>query len=382
MSGGPSQTDTFDLKPGHKNGGPFKEIQTSVPGVKIGEYLPKLARHMDRLAVIRSMKTREGDHGRATYHLRTGNLPQGSIEFPTLGALVAREHDSPASDLPGYVSIFPAGSLGQAAVSAGFLGPRHAPLIVAQETGAGGELRVRHLARPAHVSALEADERLELLREMETDFVRSRPGIATSSHLNAYDRAVRLMQKSAATAFDLRQEPTRLRDAYGRNRFGQGCLLARRLVERGVPFVEVGLGGWDTHERNFEGVSELCGTLDSAWATLMADLEQRGLLESTVVVWMGEFGRTPVINSRQGRDHYPNAWSVVLGGGGIRGGAVVGKTSKDGLAVEERPVSVPDLLATLCQALGVDHERQNMSNVGRPIRIVDKAGRVVKEVLA
>jgi uncharacterized protein (DUF1501 family) len=254
--------------------------------------------------------------------------------------------------------------------------------VVGQETGSTGELRVRNLARPASVDSEEAQERLALLRDMEQDFLRVRPGVATSSHRNAYDRAVRLMRKSAAQAFDLQQEPERLRDAYGRNNFGQGCLLARRLVERGVPFVEVALGGWDTHVGNFEAVTELCATLDSAWAMLLADLEQRGLLENTVIVWMGEFGRTPVINSRQGRDHYPNAWSVVLGGGGIKGGAVIGRTSKDGLAVEDRPISVPDLLATLCQALGIDRDRQNMSNVGRPIRIVDVAGRVVTEALA
>jgi hypothetical protein len=378
MSGGPSQTDTFDLKPGHKNGGPYKEIATSVPGVKVGEHLPRLAGQMQHLAVVRSMKTREGDHGRATYHLRTGNLPQGAIEFPTLGALVSRERDRPA-DLPGYVSVTPQGALAGAALSAGFLGPRYAPLIVG---GEGGELRVRNLGRAGEVSAAQARERLELLRDLESDFLDSRPGIATASHRSAYERAVRLMGPAAARAFDLREEPDRLRDAYGRGAFGQGCLLARRLVERGVPFVEVALGGWDTHFNNFAAVRELCGTLDAAWATLMADLKERGLLGQTLVVWMGEFGRTPVINSRRGRDHYPNAWSVVLGGGGIKGGQVVGATSKDGLAVTERPVSVPDLLATVCRALGIDFEKQNLSNVGRPIRIVDKAGKPIKEVLA
>src|SRR5262249_12820878 len=216
--------------------------------------------------------------------------------------------------------------------------------------GEGG-LRVRNLARAPGVTPARARERLELLHEAEADFLRSRPGVATGSHRHAYDRAVRLMKESAARAFDLGQEPAPLRDAYGRNRFGQGCLLARRLVERGVPFVEVSLGGWDTHDNNFEAVKSQCGILDPAWATLMADLSQRGLLDSTLVVWMGEFGRTPQINSRKGRDHYPNAWAVVLGGGGIRGGVVAGRTSADGLAVEDRAVSVPDLMATVCHAL-------------------------------
>jgi hypothetical protein len=180
-----------------------------------------------------------------------------------------------------------------------------------------------------------------------------------------------------------------VRDGYGRNLFGQGCLLARRLVERGVPFVEVSLGysnevpnGWDTHQDNFESVRKLCGVLDPAWAMLMSDLEQRGLLDSTLIVWMGEFGRMPKITQDKGRDHFPNAWSTVLAGGGIKGGQVVGKTSPDGMKVEERAVPVPDFLSTVCRALGIDPEKQNPSNVGRPIRIVEKTAVPIKEVLA
>ena len=383
MSGGPSQTDTFDLKPGHANGGPFREIDTAVPGIRVGEHLPKLAAQMKHLAVVRSMSTREGDHGRATLHLRTGNLPQGSIAFPVFGSLVSNERDRPDADLPSYVSVTPRG-VGPSALSAGFLGPRHAPLIVGQREGegAGTNLIVQDLDLPATVSRGRAEERLGLLREMEADFLRSRPGTGTASHASAYDRAVRLMRESAARAFNLDEEQKELRAAYGRNGFGQGCLLARRLVERGVPFVEVTLGGWDTHDNNFEAVKALCQTLDPAWATLTADLKERGLLDSTLVVWMGEFGRTPVINPRQGRDHFPRAWSVVLGGGGVKGGSVVGRTGKDGMAVEDRPVSVPDLLATVCLALGIDPAKQNLSNVGRPIRIVDQSAKPVREVLA
>jgi hypothetical protein len=370
--------DTFDLKPGHKHGGPFKEIATAATGVHVGEHLPGVAAQMKDLAIIRSMSTKEGDHARATLHLHTGNLPQGAIEFPTFGALVSHERNG-GGDLPGFVSIGPRG-FGTAALSPGFLGPRHAPLVVGE--GDRDNLTVQDLARPRSVTAERAEERLALLRESEAEFLASRPGTATASHRSAYDRAVRLMRESAARAFDLRQEPVQLRDAYGRNLFGQGCLLARRLVERGVPFVEVALGGWDTHSRNFDAVGTLCGVLDPAWSTLMSDLRQRGLLEHTVVVWMGEFGRTPVINPRQGRDHYPAAWSVVLGGGGIRSGQVVGKTSKDGLAVEDRPVRVPDLLATICLALGIDPTKQNMSNVNRPIRVVDPSAKPLREVLA
>jgi hypothetical protein len=378
MAGGPAQTDTFDLKPGHPNGGPFREIATAAPGVRISEHLPQLARHTQRLMVLRSMQTKEGDHGRATAHLRTGYTPQGSIRFPALGALVSHERVAEDSDLPGFVSVTPQAGFAQPSVAAGFLGPRHAPLVVGPS---GGELKVEDLQAP-WVSADRSRERLALLREMETPFLGSRPGAGTASHVTAYDRAVRLQRQAAAQSFDLSAEPDRLRDRYGRSLFGQGCLLARRLVERGVPFVEVTLGGWDTHDNNFEQVRALCDILDPAWATLMEDLTDRGLLDSTLVVWMGEFGRTPGINPRNGRDHYPAAWSVVLGGGGIRGGQAVGRTSPDGLRVEERPVKVPDLMATICLALGLDPKKQNQSNVARPIRLADPSGEPVKEVLS
>ena len=197
------------------------------------------------------------------------------------------------------------------------------------------------------------------------------------------------MRTSAARAFDLDEEKAKLRDRYGRNLFGQGCLLACRLVERGVPFVEVTLNNapgapnaWDTHGQNFEQVKKLCEVLDPAWATLLEDLEQRGLLDTTLVVWMGEFGRTPRINPQQGRDHFPNAWSTVLCGGGIKGGTVHGKTSPDGMAIKDGPVAVPDFLATVAKALGIDPTMQNISNIGRPIRIVDAGARPIEEVLA
>jgi uncharacterized protein (DUF1501 family) len=378
MAGGPAQTDTFDLKPGHANGGPFQEIATSAPGVRISEHLSRLANHANRLAVLRSMQTKEGDHGRATAHLRTGYVPQGSIRFPALGALVSHEWAGTTADLPGFVRISPRGAAIQPSVEAGFLGPSHAPLVVA---GSGGDLKVEDL-KASWVSAARRRERLDLLREMEAPFLGSRPGPGTASHVTAYDRAVKLQRQAAARAFDLGEEPSRLPDRYGRSLFGQGCLLARRLVERGVPFVEVNLGGWDTHDNNFEQVRSLCGVLDPAWSSLMEDLKDRGLLDSTLVVWMGEFGRTPGINPRNGRDHYPAAWSVVLGGGGIRGGQVIGKKSKDGLAVVERPVKVPDLMATICLALGLDPRKQNRSNVDRPIRLADPSAEPVKEILS
>ncbi len=393
MSGGPATIDLFDLKPGHANGGPYKEIATAAPGLKFGEHLPKLAEHAKLVAVLRGMSTKEGDHGRATYLLRTGTLPQGAIDFPALGALVAKELRREGVDLPPFVSIAPQRFLAQNAFGPGFLGPQFSPLIVADgqaaRVGAGNGpdnadamLKVQNLGRYSGVAGDQAGKRLDLLNDLEAGFVGERPGIATESHKNAYEAAVRLMKPETAKAFDLGDEKKELRDQYGRNLFGQGCLLARRLVERGVPFVEVTLDGWDTHQQNFDAVKNLCAVLDPAWSALMGDLKDRGLLDTTTVVWMGEFGRTPKINAQRGRDHFPDAWSAVLAGGGIQGGQAVGKTNAGGTKVEERPTTVPDLLATLCKALGIDFTKQNMSNVNRPIRIVDQAAVPVAEVLA
>ncbi len=387
MSGGPATIDLWDLKTGHANGGPSKDLATAAPGLRITEHLPKLAAHGKSLAVLRGMSTKEGDHGRATYLMRTGTLPQGAIEFPTLGALAAKELENPAVDLPPFVSVAPQRVFSQAAFSSGFLGPKYAPLIVAdgQAAWAGGDvdalLKVQNLDRPAGVTGPRADTRLALMRDLERGFADSRPGATVESHKSAYEAAVRLMNPKTAKAFDLTEEKAELRDRYGRNLFGQGCLLARRLVERGVPFVEVTLDGWDTHGQNFDAVKGLCGVLDPAWATLMTDLTERGLIETTTVIWMGEFGRTPKINAQKGRDHFAEAWSTVLAGGGIRGGQAVGSTSKDGTKVEDRPTTVPDLLATLCKALGIDPAKQNLSNVNRPIRIVEATAKPVTEVL-
>jgi hypothetical protein len=250
-------------------------------------------------------------------------------------------------------------------------------------------MRVQDLNAPDGVSREQVDARINLLQEMERDFVGRNPGLSPLSHQTAYDRAVRLMRTSARAAFNLEEEPAPLRDSYGRNIFGQGCLLARRLVERGVPFVEVTLGafvgnnlGWDTHQNNFESVRRLSEILDPAWATLMEDLRSRGMLDSTLIVWCGEFGRQPRITNNNGRDHFPNAWSTVLAGGGIRGGQVHGRTSSDGTTVEaDRPTSVPDFIATIARAVGVDSSRQNMSNVGRPIRIADPVGQPISAIV-
>jgi hypothetical protein len=400
MNGGPSQMDTFDLKPGHANGGPYRAIETSAPGVRISEHLPRLSRQMHHAAIIRAMRSNEGDHGRGTFLMHTGYLPQGPIQYPTLGSLISKEIGADDAPLPNFVSIVPFRQFSPGAYSSGFLGPQFAPLLVGetanpfqqpgQQMDFSQALRVPDLLAPPDVNAQHFDARIDLLEQMQSDFARNHPSIAARSHQTAYNRAVRLMRTEARTAFNLDEEPASLRDAYGRSLFGQSCLLARRLVERGVSFVEVNLGaipnnpaGWDTHGQNFDNVRRLSEVLDPAFATLLSDLHDRGQLETTTVVWMGEFGRTPRINQGQGRDHFPNAWSTVIAGGGVRGGQAFGRTSADGSTVEEpRPISTRDFLGTVCRALQIDHTATNMSNAGRPIRIVEQGALPIEEVLA
>ncbi|QEL19595.1 DUF1501 domain-containing protein [Limnoglobus roseus] len=388
LNGGPATIDLWDLKPGHENGGPFKEIDTAVAGIKISEHLPKLAKGMKDIAIVRSMATKEGDHARARLVGQTGYTPQGAIQFPALGSLVAHEFDDATADLPGFVSV--GGGRGGSALGGGFLGPRFSPLIVSggrtrfpqgDDEGNGSDLRVPDLGRAAGVSTAAQAKRLELLAGLEKGF-NPGPGAPVADTLRAsVEQAVRMMRPEAAAAFDLDDEKDATRDAYGRTTFGQGCLLARRLVERGVSFVEISLDGWDTHQGNFERVKSLSNTLDTGFAALLADLKERGLLNDTLVVCHGEFGRTPKINGQAGRDHWPASWAAVLAGGGIKGGQVVGKTSKDGVQVEGDPTRTPDLIATVVKAVGIDPMKQNMSNVSRPIRIADPAAKPIKELL-
>jgi uncharacterized protein (DUF1501 family) len=390
MSGGPSQLDTFDLKPGHANGGPFQAIDTNVPGVQISEHFSRIAKLANHLAIVRSLHSKEGDHGRATFLLRTGYVPQGPVQYPTLGALVAKELGDDHSELPNFVSVAPFRALSQNAFGSGFLGPRLAPLVVGEsgfgpvqpgQNNVNQALQVQDLVAATGIGREQADARLELLKQVQQDFLVEHPDAPTLSHQNAYERAVRLMRSSAAKAFDLDDEKADVRDGYGRNLFGQGCLLARRLVERQVPFIEVTLNGWDTHANNANSVRNLSQTVDAGWASLMTDLKERGLLDSTLIVWMGEFGRTPKFGRPDGRDHWPNSFSAVLAGGGIKGGQVIGDTGPDGASIKDRPVTVPEFMATICEALGIDHQKQNVSNVGRPIRIVAPGTRAVQEAL-
>lgn len=376
LNGGPATIDLWDLKPGNENGGPFREIETATPGMKISEHLPNLAKQAADFSLIRSMSTREGDHSRARFVTMTGYTPQGAIQFPTFGSLVAHEFNV-ENDIPGYVHIG-----GRPAVSGGgFLGPQFAPFVV------GGRSRRRGPDSPdLKVADLEAGsveqqaERLMLQQELQS--LTTVPGsLVTDALDSSRERALRLMNPKAASVFDLEEESAALREAYGKTSFGQGCLMARRLVERGVSFVEVSLNGWDTHSNNFERVQELSQQLDRGCASLMKDLKERGILKDTLIVCQGEFGRTPRINGQEGRDHWPASWSMMLAGAGIRGGQVIGKTNADGTKIESKPTRTADLMATIFRGVGLDPRKQNMSNVGRPIRLADPDGTAIEELL-
>ena len=373
MDGGPSHKDTFDMKPGTANGGPFEAIKTSVPGIQISEHFPKFAPLMKHAAILRGMSTGEGAHDRAKYNMHTGYREgQGGVAYPSLGAITAKELGREEFPLPSFVSI------GNRTYGAGFIGTRYQPLVVNDPTKGVENLKPL-------VAGSAFDGRVGLLDQMERAFERDYKAGAATAHQTTYDRAVTLMKSKEARAFDLSLESASSRKAYGANRFGEGCLLARRLIETGVNFVEVALGGWDTHQNNFDRVKSLSATVDSAMSSLVTDLKDRGLLDETLVIWMGEFGRTPKINTRgdkPGRDHYPRAWSTVLVGGGIKGGQVVGKTDKEGATVVDRPINALDFMATVCTALGIDHTKQNTTANNRPIRIVDKGSKVVKELFA
>jgi hypothetical protein len=398
MTGGPTQTDTFDMKPGHAaNAGEFKEVATKTPGLRFSEHLPKLGEMANRLAVVRSLSTKEGDHGRGTFVVRTGQKPQGPIQYPSIGSSLSKSLGRLDDAVPSYVSISPYRAFNQAAFGPGFLGPRHAALTVGatdgfgpqQATAAGGyaELKVDDLTPATGIDAAQFTSRLDLWRALQTKFMATHRGPSPVAHQTVYDRALALMNSSAAKAFDLSEEPASTRDAYGTGRFGQGCLMARRLIESGVSFVEITLGsvgndifGWDTHQNNFTQVKALSTELDNGWGTLMKELAERDLLESTTILWIGEFGRTPKINPQAGRDHFPAAWTCVFAGGGIKGGQAYGKTSDSGEEVTEGQVDVPDVLATLCAAVGVDPETKNVSDQGRPIKIAE--GKAIREILA
>ena len=368
MSGGASQLDTFDPKPGTKNGGPFAAIPTSANGIQVSEHLPNVAEQAHHLSIIRSMVSREGNHERARYLLHTGYAPGGAVRHPTLGSITSYYLEDALLDLPSCVNI------NSPTYSGGFLGATHDPFVVKDPMSP-----VEDISYPAQMDTHRFRERLKMLRTIEKDFITKRTGRSTEAHEAIYKKADELINSPKIDAFRLDEEPIAIREAYGMNKFGQGCLMARRLVESGVKFVEVSLDGWDTHQNNFERTGELLDMVDPAFAMLLKDLSERDLLDETIVLWLGEFGRTPRINENDGRDHHTNGWSAVVAGGGTRGGQTVGGTNGNGSEVVSDAVSVPDLFASLCFALGIDGSEENYSRSGRPIRVVDD-GTVIEEL--
>jgi len=365
MAGGASQIDTWDPKPGRPTGGEFRSIRTSIPGVHVSEHLPGLARRASNLAIVRSLSYREGNHARARYLMHTGFVPAGGARHPGLGSHL-HAAQPPGAPLPGNIAI---GGPGHAA---GFLGSEHDPFVIGNPSRP-----VRNIASP--LTDDRVDARLALWESLQDDFAVGRAPTSVRGHSAVVEQAVRMMRAEELEAFDVDAEPRGVSERYGPGKFGRGCLMARRLVERGVPFVEVQMGGWDTHDNNFERVAKLSAELDAGMSALLDDLNGRGLLEETLVLWMGDFGRTPQINARGGRGHYPRVASAVLAGGGIRGGQVVGATDEDGIEVVDRPLSVADLHRTVHTKLGLDPDDVRMSSGGRPISAVD-GGRVIEEL--
>jgi uncharacterized protein (DUF1501 family) len=369
MQGGPSQFETFDPKPDHENGGETKTIKTTVPGIEIAEHYPHVAASMQDIALLRSMTTKEGNHQRATFLLHTGYVPTNSVKHPTLGALVSQQLPNPECELPSFVRI---GGRFANAGGGGILGIDFDPFSVDSPD------------RPPANTALASGSdrftrRLGLLSRLEDDYAASGAAQEVADHRKLYAKASKMVLSSQMKSFDLAGEPDKVREAYGRTQFGNGCLLARRLIEEGVTFVEVSAGNWDTHQDNFERTKDLAGQVDRPFAQLVADLRQRGMLDKTLVIWMGEFGRTPRVNGRGGRDHYPRAFNVALAGGGIRGGQVIGRTDRGGVEVADRPVTVHDLFQTFCKSLAIDPAKENMSSIGRPLKVVD-GGEPVNEL--
>jgi uncharacterized protein (DUF1501 family) len=367
MTGGASHIDTFDPKPNNDTS-EFRPISTNVSGIQICENLPKMADQMDKCALLRGMSTSEGSHGRARYYMHTGyRQGVGGVTHPSLGSIASARLTRPESDLPNFVCI------GGAAFGAGYIGPQHAPVEIADPMRG-----IENLKPTGSMTAF--DKKASLLEEIERGFLERVPAAAADAHQKTYRRAIDLMHSAKAKAFDLEQEPASARDLYGRSRLGNACLMARRLVEHDVAFVEIPMNGWDTHRDNTGRVQTLCGELDRPMAALIADLKDRGLLDSTLVIWMGDFGRTPKIGKQGGRDHYPRAWTTLLAGAGIKPGQVIGGTDAQGSTVVERPTSAIDFMATVCRALDIDHTKEFRTKDGRPIRVVDKGEKVVTEL--
>ncbi|QDU98003.1 DUF1501 domain-containing protein [Lignipirellula cremea] len=367
MNGGASQFETFDPKPESRYGGLFRPISTNVAGTQICELMPTIAQKMDKLCVIRSMRTSQVDHNGGIYLMHTGYQPSANVRFPEIGAIAAKYLGNEDSDLPNFVKISSNGNAGS-----GFLGPKYQPFNLGSDgrlpTFAQSNLDPKMESRRNALRSFVEDERAELHRS-ET----------ARMHRESYAASRRL--QSGLPVFDFDDEWAKYENLYGDSQFGRRCLLARRLIETGVPFVEVGQSSYDTHADNFTGHKGLVPPMEFAWAGLLTDLEQRGLLDDTLVVWMGEIGRTPNINNRSGRDHYVRAWSTALAGGGVKGGLVYGATDEDGVDVADNLVSEGDYFATIYQALGVNPHTENYQG-SRPIPLAPFGSKVVSDLLA
>lgn len=356
--GGPSQLDTFDPKPGRETGGERKSIETSVAGLEISETLPRLAKQMNKLSVIRNLSSREGQHERAKVYLHTGYKPVEAFPRPALGAVVS--HGAPNSDLPNYVSI------GSPGFGPAYLGLDHVPFSIEDAARARNLLQTLESRR----------SRIRLTRKLSENFSASRASAGAASRLAVLSGIEKLIETPFADALDVAAEPESVLQRYGDGAFAGHCVLARRLLETGVSFVEIHHAGWDTHQQNAQSTARLCGEIDQPWAALMEDLAARGLLEETIVMWLGEFGRTPQINGTAGRDHFPQVTPVVIGGGGFAGGEVIGRTNKDGTAIEGDSHGVADLFATVLSRLGVSPDREYETDFGSMTKATDD-GKVI-----
>ena len=372
LGGGASQLETWDPKPGRPTGGPFRAIQTDIAGVQISELMPKMAQRLKTTAVIRSLNTRNADHGGGTRLMETGRAMEQAVDYPDLGALIARELGRADSQVPDYVSMY-SETEGRHKGGSGFLGARYAPTFLTES------MIPPNIRRPDSINEVDHQERADLQKLLAKRFSDKRYNASVASHGMAYERVRGIM--ASEKLFDIGQESPSAREFYGPTQFQEQCLIARRLVEAGVPFVKVARAWWDSHGQNFETHLELCADLDQGMSALLDDLKQRGLLDTTLVITLAEFGRTPNINASLGRDHFASAWSCTLSGCGIKGGSVYGKTDADGHKVEDGEMKSGDLFATIFSALGIDYKKEY--HVGaRPIPIVDFDCKPVMDVLA
>ncbi len=366
MSGGMTHVDTFDPKSGDV-AGPVKAIKTNVDGIQLSEYLPSLAKRMDKMALVRSLQTTQGAHEQGNYYMHTSYAMRGTITHPGMGAWILQHEGKTNRTLPGSVRV----GGGAQGGGSGFMESKYAPLVLGSANEGVKNSRM-------NVSQREFDDRLMLANQFDEAFHQKYNQKSVRAYKDMYDDALRLMRSEDLKAFDISSEDQKTREAYGNNGFGQGGLLARRLVENDVRFIEVTLGGWDTHANNFTSVERLAGMLDQAVGTLISDLDRRGLLDETVIALGTEFGRTPKINDDDGRDHYPKAFSGFIAGGGIKGGQVYGVTDPRGENVVEEPCKVPDFNATIAYALGLPLEKIIYSPSKRPFTVADKGKPIMK----